>query len=171
VYHPRIGFFVSNTGASAGTSFTQMTGNGLPAAAKADRYAVKAVPGQDGGVWTALGGSGSAGSDGLYASANYGETFVKLANVQRADHLAFGKVALGSAHPAAVYMYGRANGDSEHWLYRSDDMGATWKIINDAAHRFGSGVRVLEADRQVYGQVYVGPSGRGIQYGRPSQPD
>lgn len=167
MYHPKRGFYVSNTGATAGETFSQVTGSGIPTGVAAfNRYSMKSVPGQDGGLWIALSGAGTA-NDGLYQSNNYGSSFTKLLNVQEAEHVSFGKAAPGSIHPAAIYMYGRANGDTEKWLYRSDDMGATWIIINDSAHRFGSGVRVLEADRSVYGRVYVGASGRGIYYGEP----
>jgi hypothetical protein len=90
--------------------------------------------------------------------------------VQTAERLAFGAAKPGAKNPAAAYLFGKANGDTEAGVYRSDDMGASWKRINDADHRFGSGVRALEADRKVYGRVYVGTSGRGVYYGEIVKP-
>lgn len=52
-------------------------------------------------------------------------------------------------------------------FYRSADAGATWIRINDDSHQFG-GINVLEADRNVFGRLYVGTGGRGILYGIPS---
>ncbi|MCC2686301.1 MAG: hypothetical protein K0R75_3200 [Paenibacillaceae bacterium] len=167
IYKPGVGFYVSGGGDGevAGTAFTQVKGNGLPAVSKATTYGVAAVPNQDGGVWVYLSGAGVS-VDGVYASTNGGGTFAKLANVQSAVRLAFGAAPPGGKVPAAVYLWGKANQDKVNSLYRSDDMGATWTMINDEAHRFGSGVKALAGDRAVYGRVFVGTSGRGIYYGQ-----
>jgi xyloglucan-specific exo-beta-1,4-glucanase len=165
VYKPNLGFWSSNTGATAGTSFTQITNNGLPTFASwsaNDRYGVRTVPGQDGGVWVSLDGS-SAGA-GIYKSTNAGASFTKLGNVKSAEYVAFGIKASGSTYPAAAYMFGQLTADSQNWLYRSDDMGGSWTRINDTAHQFGTGVKAVEADRKVYGRVYVGTGGRSVFY-------
>jgi hypothetical protein len=175
IYKPGVGFYVSGGGngsnggggnnSAAGSVFTQVKSNGLPAVSKATTYGVAAVPNQDGGVWMYLSGAGVSG-DGVYVSTDGGGTFVKLVNVQSAVRLAFGAAPPGGKVPAAVYLWGKANQDKLNSLYRSDDMGATWTIINDEAHRFGSGVKALAGDRAVYGRVFVGTSGRGIYYGQ-----
>jgi hypothetical protein len=191
IYKPGVGFYVSDGGSVggngagsghvgggggsddggsghggvAGTVFTQVKSNGLPAVSKATTYGVAAVPNQNGGVWVYMSGAGVS-VDGVYASADGGGTFIKLANVQSAARLTFGAAPPGGKAPAAVFLWGKANQDKVNSLYRSDDMGATWAMINDEAHRFGSGVKALAGDRVVYGRVFVGTSGRGIYYGQ-----
>ena len=59
----------------------------------------------------------------------------------------------------SLYVFGDING--ERGLYRSDDNGAAWLKLND--ERYGlSNVNHIEADRDVYGRVYVGTGGRGV---------
>jgi hypothetical protein len=183
IYKPGVGFFVSGSSGgsgsgsiggsggdvviaeAAGATFTQVKSNGLPAVSKATTYGVAAVPNLDGGVWVYFSGAGVSG-DGVYASTDGGGAFAKLANVQSAVRLAFGAAPPGGKVPAAVYLWGKANQDKLNSLYRSDDMGVTWTMINDEAHRFGSGVKALAGDRAGYGRVFVGTSGRGIYYGQ-----
>lgn len=124
---------------------------------------MKTVPGQNGGIWAYHDGS----SGGLWKSINSGSTFTQVSGVTRVRVMAFGAKVSGSSHPAAVYIWGQRTGDTQNWLYRSDDMGATWVKINDANHQFGVSIRALDADRVSYGKVYVGTSGRGIVVGVP----
>lgn len=156
IYRPNVGFWRSTNG---GASFSQITGNGLPTSS-VTTFGIKTVPEQDGGVWVYL------NNQGLYKSDNSGTTFTKLNNVSVAQVIAFGKKKPGSPYPATVFLYGKLTGDSqpENRLYISDDMGQTWRRINDENHKFGLAC-VLEGDRQVYGRVYVGTSGRGVYYG------
>lgn len=166
IYKPDFGFWRSNTGSTAGASFSQVTGNGLPTFTSwsaGRRYGIRTVPGQDGGVWICL-DDGVTGS-GVYKSTDSGTTFTRLSNVKSAEFLAFGLKATGSSSPATVYMFGQLTADTQNWLYRSTDMGSTWTKINDTAHTFGSGVKALEGDRKTYGRVYVGTAGRGSFYG------
>jgi hypothetical protein len=170
VYKPDIGFYRSNTGSSAGSSFTAVTGNGLPSYGSwtADkRYGVKTVPNQDGGVWVNIDNDTGAG---VYQSTDSGGSFTKLSNVKSAKFLAFGKAAAGSGQPAAAYIFGQLNADTTDWVYRSDDMGGSWTRLNDDTQRFGSGLKGLEADRKTYGRVYVGTEGRGLFYGEEAEP-
>ncbi len=159
IYTPGIGFWRSTNG---GASFSQVTGNGLPSTS-VSTFGVKTVPNQDGGVWVYL------DNQGLYKSDNSGTTFTKVNNVSVAKIIAFGKAKPGSTYPATVFLFGKLTGDSqpENSLYISDDMGQTWKRISDDDHKFGIAY-VLEGDRQIYGRVYVGTSGRGIFYGEPN---
>ncbi|MFF4728376.1 hypothetical protein ACFY3M_24020 [Streptomyces mirabilis] len=52
-------------------------------------------------------------------------------------------------------------------VHRSDDAAGTWVRIDDDAHQWGWIGEVITADPRVYGRVYLGTNGRGIQYGEP----
>ena len=55
-------------------------------------------------------------------------------------------------HPA-VYIIGSVGG--QYGFFRSDDVGATWKRINDNAHQYG-GLQGndIAGDEDLYGRVY-----------------
>ncbi|WP_416975509.1 hypothetical protein [Streptomyces sp. 4F14] len=55
-------------------------------------------------------------------------------------------------------------------VFRSTDQGATWLRVNDDAHQWGAigGVGVITGDPDVFGRVYVGTNGPGLQYDGPS---
>jgi hypothetical protein len=75
----------------------------------------------------------------------------------------FGKAATGQTHPA-VYIIGSVGG--QYGFFRSDDVGATWKRINDNAHQYGSlQGNYIAGDEDVYGRVYLTTGGRGYVYG------
>ncbi|MCP1182677.1 hypothetical protein [Paenibacillus sp. 1781tsa1] len=119
---------------------------------------VEAAPGVPNAVWVSL------GTDGLYASMNSGNTFSKIQGVQNSKLFAFGKAKPGNFVPA-VYVYGTVN--NVHGFFRSDDMGATWNNIGPLGAGIGLGnePQIMAADRQIYGQVYVGTNGRGMYVG------
>lgn len=82
-------------------------------------------------------------------------------------------IALGKAAPGAgyhsVYVWGKVivNGTLTEGLFRSDDVGANFKRINDDRHRFGR-LQSLAADPLEHGVIYLAAQGRGIVVGRPS---
>ncbi|MEV5507697.1 RICIN domain-containing protein [Streptomyces orinoci] len=121
---------------------------------------LKAVPGVAGDLWIAGGGNG------LQHSTNAGASFTKVAGVQQATAVGFGKAAPGARYQA-LYLSGKVKGVSG--LLRSTDGGSTWVRINDDRHQFGgSAISVLTGDPDVYGRVYLGGYGRGVVYGDPS---
>jgi hypothetical protein len=75
----------------------------------------------------------------------------------------FGKAAPGQDHPA-IFLAGRVN--DVPGIFRSDDTGATWVLINDDWHRYGW-ISVIIGDPRTYGRVYLATGGRGIIYGDP----
>jgi hypothetical protein len=117
---------------------------------------LKAVGGITGDLWLA------AGDAGLLHSTNGGARFTKLATVQSAQGVGFGKAAPGAAYQA-IYLNGTVHG--VFGVYRSTDEGATWLRINDDRHQFGYLGYVITGDPNVYGRVYVGTNGRGVIYG------
>jgi photosystem II stability/assembly factor-like uncharacterized protein len=117
---------------------------------------LRAVPGREGHLWLPTPG-------GLFCSTDSGVRFSKLGSVQEADQVGFGKAAPGQNHPA-IFLAGRVN-DVEG-IFRSDDGGSTWPLINDGQHRYGW-ISVIIGDPRTYGRVYLGTGGRGIIYGDP----
>ena len=146
-------FYVSGNG---GASFTASAATGLPSSGN---VSFKAVPGRDGDIWLA-GGTGA--TYGLWHSTDSGATFTRLANVQEADNIGFGRAAPGQSYMA---LYTIAKIDDVRGIFRSDDAGATWVRINDDQHQWGNIGAAITGDPRLYGRVYVGTNGRGIQYG------
>ncbi|MGG1942091.1 X2-like carbohydrate binding domain-containing protein [Paenibacillus polymyxa] len=137
-----------------GASFTPSTVTGLPSVGNAD---IGAVRGAEGDVWFA-GGSEDGGPYGLWHSKDSGVTFTKLAHVQEADFVGFGKAAPNRTN-AAVFIVGKIDGT--RGFYRSDDAGANWVRINDDKHQYAR-VTTIIGDPRVYGRAYLGTNGRGI---------
>lgn len=119
---------------------------------------LKAVFGREGDVWL-------AGAGGLYRSTNGGTSFTRISTVTSALNVAFGKAAANAGYPA-VYLVGVVDGVDG--VFRSDDTGAGWVRINDAAHQYGNAGDALAGDPRVYGRVYLGTNGRGILYADPA---
>ena len=105
-------------------------------------------------------GRGSA--YGLWHSTDRGATFARVAGVDEADTIGFGRAAPGQAYPA---LYASARIGGVRGIFRSDTAGATWVRINDDAHQWGWTGSAITGDPRVYGRVYVGTNGRGIVYG------
>ncbi len=117
---------------------------------------IETVPGFDGDIWISAG-------KGLFHSDDSGYTFARVAALEAAHAVGFGKPAPGSNYPA-VYVIGAVDG--QDGFFRSDDRGESWVRINDAQHQFGGGSHII-GDPRVYGRAYVGTSGRGVLYGEP----
>ncbi|MEY3895388.1 MAG: hypothetical protein RLZZ214_907 [Verrucomicrobiota bacterium] len=114
------------------------------------QYKIVASPGGKGKLWILL------GNEYIAKSSDGGQTFTSVPGIN--GMIALGKPAPKQSHPA-VFVYGGFQGKSG--LFRSDDDGATWKNlpmdspINDAP-------KIIGADRQTFGRVYIGTDGRGI---------
>ena len=149
-------FYVSVDG---GKNFAATAATGLPVSGPV-RF--KAVAGREGDIWLA-GGAEFDNAYGLWHSTDSGASFVKLANVEEADNIGFGKAATGQTYPA---LYAAAQVGGVRGLYRSINAGQTWVRINDDQHQWGrAGETALTGDPRIYGRVYVGTNGRGIFYG------
>ncbi|WP_437073321.1 cellulose binding domain-containing protein [Streptomyces sp. enrichment culture] len=150
-------FYVSTNG---GATFTASAATGLPSG---DSVRFKALPGTKGEVW--LAGGASDGAYGLWHSTDGGASFTKLANVQEADAIGFGKAAAGASYQT---LYTSAEIGGVRGIFRSTDKGATWTRINDDAHQWGWTGAAITGDPRVYGRVYIATNGRGIIYGDSS---
>jgi xyloglucan-specific exo-beta-1,4-glucanase len=135
-----------------GASFKEITDT-LP---KSEWHVLKPLPGKEGDLWLGL------DQQGLYRSTNDGQSFAKVAGVERAYLLSFGKPPADRETPA-LYLYGKVTGQGDG-IFRSLNLGKTWVKITDARNPVGNRPMVLEASRQVYGLVFVGTNGRGIFY-------
>ncbi|HEY8987080.1 MAG TPA: RICIN domain-containing protein [Streptomyces sp.] len=119
-----------------------------------------AVPGVAGDLWIADGGRG------LLHSTDGGRSFSTLSTVQGASAVGFGKAAPGADYQA-LYLIGTVKDVAG--VFRSTDKGASWVRVNDDAHQWGNfaGTGLVTGDPDVFGRVYVGTNGRGLQYGEP----
>ncbi|WP_117208593.1 WD40/YVTN/BNR-like repeat-containing protein [Allorhizocola rhizosphaerae] len=148
-------FYVSTNG---GQSFTATAATGLPASGQ-----FKVVPGVEGHIW--LAGGTTDGVKGMWRSTDSGASFTKLANVEEADTIGFGKAAPGQSYMA---LYTSAKIGGVRGIYRSDNQGATWVRVNDDQNQWAWTGKTITGDPRVYGRVYIGTNGRGIIYGGPA---
>lgn len=99
-------------------------------------------PGVTGDVWVST-------DKGLFHSPNSGTTFTAISEVSQAWGISLGAPASAGGYPA-IYVAANIDGIA---YYRSDDQGASWVQINDAAHGFGAAsANVVAADSRVYGR-------------------
>jgi hypothetical protein len=117
---------------------------------------LRAVPGREGHLWL-------ASDEGLYRSVNSGAHFARVAAIDKASKIGFGKAAPGRSYPA-LYLVGHR--ERVYGFYRSVDEGVTWVRVNDDNHQF-AWINSITGDPRVYGRYYVGSASRGIQYAEP----
>ncbi|CDO72307.1 Glycoside Hydrolase Family 74 / Carbohydrate-Binding Module Family 1 protein [Trametes cinnabarina] len=112
-------------------------------------------PNVTGDVWVST-------DKGIFHSTDTGSTFTAIPGVSQAWAIALGAPKTSGGYPA---LFAAANIGGVGY-FRSDDAGANWVKINDAAHGFGSAsANCIAADLRIYGRVYIGTNGRGIFYG------
>lgn len=114
-----------------------------------------ATPGREGELWLAA-------FHGLYRATD-GQAFKRLPGVSQIHAFGFGRAAPGATEPA-LYLVGTVAGT--YGVFRSTDGAVSWQRINDDAHQWGLILQV-SGDPKVFGRVYVGTHGRGVQYGDP----
>ncbi|WP_232248207.1 cellulose binding domain-containing protein [Streptacidiphilus rugosus] len=148
-------FYVST---DAGATFRATGAVGLPTVGNV-RF--KALPGVKGDIWLA-GGATTANAYGLWHSTDGGANFARVAGVDQADAIGFGKAAPGSGYPT---LYASAQIGGVRGIFRSDTAGADWVRINDDQHQWGWTGAAITGDPRVYGRVYLSTNGRGIIYG------
>jgi hypothetical protein len=129
--------------------------SGLPTAFSWELWktGAKAAPGIEGELWI-------CNTAGFYYSTDGGSNYTKVAGVNSASKVGFGKAPNGSSHPA-VYMVGFVGG--VYGFYRSTDMGVSWVRINDSQHQYGN-INDITGDPNTYGRVYLATNCRGVVY-------
>ena len=150
-----------------GANFTALPTAGLPVdvvyrwPTNADAaWPLMATPGVEGDLWI------KSGDGRLFHSADGGRTFKEIVTYMNMEALGFGKAAPGRDYPT-LYSYGWQN--QTRGIFRSTDVGKSWRRVNDDDHQYGRRFRCIAGDPRVYGRVYVGTDGRGIVYGEPIQ--
>lgn len=131
-------------------------------------YSIKSQPGTQGSVWVSADKypwSRDKTKEGLYRSTDFGKTFTKLANVDRAVSFGFGKEA-SSTSPPTLYIYGRMKDSLVDAPYFSTDLGATWTSMANPANNLSDGPTIMEGSRKTFGRVFVGTGGRGIFFSK-----
>jgi len=151
-FDARTGKVFASTNAAASFLETPALGSANPADFRP--RALAAAPGMEGDLWLCL-------ERGLYHQASGAGGFEKIASVQEARTIGFGKATEGKTFPA-IYLAGRI--DNVEGLFRSIDIGQTWVRVNDDQHQYGL-INHVTGDPRIFGRVYLGTSGRGIIYG------
>jgi xyloglucan-specific exo-beta-1,4-glucanase len=151
--------FTSDDG---GATFAALPTQGLPDSIREDEpkdperpWPLLATPGKTRDLWFVA-------RSGLFHSSDGGKEFETVKSKVTVEALAFGKAAQGRDYPA---LYAIGTHGELRAIWRSDDVGATWLRVNDAAHEYGRRFRTISGDPRIYGRVYVGTDGRGIVYG------
>jgi photosystem II stability/assembly factor-like uncharacterized protein len=142
--------------AGSGTLYSSKDGGATFAVASTGlQYGTLFVsPDSEGNLWLATYG-------GLYHSTDSGAHFSQVGAAQQIYSLGFGKHANGS-EDSALYISGEVG--NAYGIFRSTDLGATWKRINDDSHQWGS-VSPVIGDPRVFGRVFIGTNGRGVIIG------
>jgi hypothetical protein len=88
-----------------------------------------------------------------------------LRRVQAVHDIAFGKAAPERDYPA-IYVTGRIDG--RYGVWRSVDNAVNWVRIGEFPVGALDEVVVMDADKDVFGRVYLGFKGSGWRFGQPS---
>jgi hypothetical protein len=106
-----------------------------------------------------------AGYNGAYISTDYGKTTTKLENVNYCKTIGYGAPEK-EGDVNTLYMYGKPQASDAEGIYRSQDAGETWVLINTDKLYGGTGNgNFLVGDMNDFGTVYMSTVGCGIVYG------
>ncbi len=107
----------------------------------------------------------SAYNRGLYRTSDSGRTVFKVDGVENVEAVTFG-APVPSTGISSVFVL--AEIDGLRGIYRSDDDCKTWVRLKNDKQGFGMSQMCIEGDKNVFGRVYLGTSGRGVMYSEPS---
>ena len=117
-------------------------------------FTMQVCPDAEGDLWINIG-------SGLFLmDTQTGELNNMSAEIRDCRAIGFGKAEKDGDY-MSIYMLGQVN-DNGYGVYISQDKGATWKRINDDAHKWGNVNPVISGDPKHFGRVYISTNGRGI---------
>ncbi|NNM85749.1 MAG: hypothetical protein HKL96_08345 [Phycisphaerales bacterium] len=122
----------------------------------ADIVRATVAPDEEGAIWLAA-------ANGLYVYRQSAKALKRMAGVNRAWHVAFGRAAWGQ-RSATLFIVGEVH--AQYGFYRLD-RARGWLRLNSDSQQFLY-VNALAGDPRFFGRVYIGTSGRGIIYGDPA---
>lgn len=131
------------------------------------RARFSAVPGQAGHLFWASGSLGASARPALRRSTDGGATWSNVPNVTAVAAFGFGAAQPGASYPA-IYIAGRV-GDL-YGIWRSSDNAASWTQLGDYPTGILDSVNSIDADKSIYGRVYVGFRGAGAVVGEIDTP-
>jgi len=107
-----------------------------------------------------------AGNNGIYIVSNYGEKINKIETVEYCKTIGYGAPEK-EGKKNTLYMYGRPLKNDPEGLYRSQDGGITWVLINYQNLYGGTGDgNFIVGDMNTFGSLYMSTLGYGILFGK-----
>lgn len=127
---------------------------------------VRVVPGHAGHLFFTSDIAVAGPDTVLRRSRDGGKSWTKVEGVDRVHDVAFGKSAPGHSYPA-IYVAGWVQG--VYGIWRSVDEAATWVRVGQFPVGALDEVVAMDADKDVFGRIYLGFKGSGWRYGQPSE--
>lgn len=123
---------------------------------------LRAEPGRQGRLYHTAGHSSADRHGSFIRSSDGGVTWDALTDLAEVADFAFGKAAPGS-NSVSLYVAGYLKGD---WgIFRSIDDAVSWTQVSDGfPNRSLDRIAAIEADKHVFGRLYVGFAGSGWAY-------
>ena len=118
---------------------------------------IASIPGVEGGVWV-------KDDNVIMASYDKGKSWQRLSGISDVICFGFG-IGKNNDNIPAAYVYGKVG--NEFGVFISDNLGKTWRRIDDEGSTPPNGIWAIAGDRLVYGRVFLSTAGNGTYYAEP----